>query len=128
MIRKLVDVDVRSAPPGTPVRRVVDTAPTARRIPPETVEKGLGAVRVKKPKKRKFYKAVFQIEVLSEEPIPDMSSEDIAYQTRDGHMSGHFLETTRTTMTGKQLAEALGNQGSSPEFFRLDEDGNDIDE
>lgn len=80
------------------------------------------------PKKRKFYKAVIQFEILSEKPIPDMSLEDIAYETREGHMSGYFLDTKRTTLTGKQMAVALSSQGSDPEFFQLDEKGNDLEE
>lgn len=80
------------------------------------------------PSNRKFYRAVFHYEVLSEEPIEDMSLEDIDYECRDGHCSGAFFgEVDRTELTGPEMAKALQTQGSDPEFFQLDEEGNDLD-
>ena len=77
--------------------------------------------------KRKFYRAVFHYEVLSEEPIEDASLEDIDYECRDGHWSGQFLGVDRSELTGPEAAKALQAQGSEPEFFQLDEEGNDLD-
>jgi hypothetical protein len=77
---------------------------------------------------RKFYRAIVQYEILSEEPIGAMSLSDIEYETTDGHMSGHFLETKHEELDSVQMAAALQNQGSDPEFFQLDESGQDLDE
>lgn len=77
---------------------------------------------------RKFYRAVFKYEVLSEDPIEDMSLGDIDYECREGQCSGQFLGVTRQTVGGKKMAKLLMNQGSSPDFFRLDDEGNDLDE
>lgn len=79
------------------------------------------------PSTRKFYRAVFHYEVLSEEPIEDMSLEDIDYECRDGHCSGQFLGVDRSELTGPEMAKALQNQASDPGFFQLDEEGNDLD-
>jgi hypothetical protein len=38
--------------------------------------------------KRKFYKTVFKVEVLSEEPLSDISISDVVYQITLGDCSG----------------------------------------
>lgn len=79
--------------------------------------------------KKKIYRKVFRFEVLSEEPIGDMNLEEIAEETTTGHMSGQFLSTEidNEVLTGKKAVMAIKNQGSDPEFFMLDENGNEID-
>jgi hypothetical protein len=77
---------------------------------------------------RKFYKTVVSYEILSEEPIGEVSLEDIAYECENGHWSGVFGDTVITELTGKEMAEAARKQGTDPEFFMLDDDGNTIDE
>lgn len=81
--------------------------------------------------KRKFYRTVFHYEVLSEEPIEDIgniSLEDIDYECRVGSYSGAFYgEVEYSELTGSEMARALQAQGSDPEFFQLDKEGNDID-
>ncbi len=78
---------------------------------------------------RKFYKTIFQFEVLSEEPIDDpVTLEQIHYETQEGRWSGRFLDTAQKVLTGKQAAKALIAQGSDPEFLRLTEDGKDVEE
>lgn len=78
---------------------------------------------------RKFYKTIFQFEVLSEEPIEDpVTLEQIHSETQEGRWSGRFLETAQKVLTGKQAAKALIAQGSDPEFLRLTEDGKDTEE
>jgi len=72
--------------------------------------------------KRKFYRTVFQYEVLSEEPLPDcMTLEQISYETMEGHCSGMFLETTKQEVTARSMVTLLLAQGSDPEFFGLQE-------
>ena len=80
--------------------------------------------------KKKLFRTVFRFEVLSEEPIEEsMSLEDIAYETREGHMSGQFLEnqTTNEVLVGGAAVKAVKGQGSDPEFFMMDENGYEIE-
>lgn len=101
---------------------------------------------------RKFYKTVFTIEVLSEEPLGDgYPLEDIAYALEprrdpdvpdrhplhglgrdqraglDGGLFGSIRQSDPETLDGAAFAKALIEQGSDPEFFDLDEQGNDYD-
>jgi len=76
---------------------------------------------------RKFYKTVYEIEVLSEEKIPEwMSVEEIAYEITSGGCSAVFNHIKTQELTGKECAEELMNQGSDPEFFQIDENGNEL--
>ena len=77
---------------------------------------------------RTFYKTVMQIEILSKNPIPDtMSLKEIAHEATDGEYSMQYSSVSQDELTGKQAADELIKQGSSPGFFMLDDDGNDID-
>ena len=80
--------------------------------------------------KRKFYRTVIHAELLSEEPILPMSLRDVDYQITEGYLSGELLESNpdNEILDGPTAAKALIAQGSDPEFFELDEDGNDIEE
>jgi len=79
--------------------------------------------------KKKLYRTIIQYEIISEEPIESMSLEDIAEETTNGSMSGMFLENvvTNEKLTGIAAVNAVKAQGSSPEFFFMDDKGNDID-
>jgi len=79
---------------------------------------------------RKFYKTIIQVEVLSEDnPIGDyVDLADLAYEITDGECSGNVEVKEKIELTGKQAADALENQGSDPSFFRLDDDGNDVED
>lgn len=77
---------------------------------------------------RKFYKATFTVEVLSEEPLDGSQSlADLSEMTMEGPCSGKCEMKSHETLDGKQTATALQEQGSDPEFFSIDEDGNDVD-
>jgi len=78
---------------------------------------------------KKIYKTIIRYEVLSEEPFGSKSLSDIEYETNEGSMSGRFLdnEVHDVILSGKEAVVAIVNQGSDPEFFDLDSDGNDID-
>ncbi len=82
--------------------------------------------------KRKFYRTVYQIEVLSEEKFDNeggMSLTDIDNAITDGDCSGRVkFIVNNEEKTGKEMAELLKEQGSDPEFFQLDENGNDLEE
>ena len=80
-----------------------------------------------KKAKRGFYRAVFKVELLSDEPIGDMSLEQIQYEMTDGHMSGVFTREVTEKVPAKKMVKLLVNQGSDPEFLGLDADGNDVE-
>lgn len=77
--------------------------------------------------KRKFYKTIFTVEVLSEDfPVKDLSLKELAEETVHGDYSAQTEITKTEQLTGKEAADALVAQGSDPEFFMLDEEGNDV--
>ena len=77
---------------------------------------------------RKFYRTVFQVEVLSEYPITtDMSLEDVFYEITKGDCSGVATMPVCESVDGPTMAMLLQAQGS-PEFFNIDEEGNELDE
>jgi len=79
--------------------------------------------------KRKFFKTVIQIEILSEDaPVPDdMELADIAHEIVDGDWSGARTAVETKELTGAEAAKALIDQGSDPAFFNLSDSGEDID-
>jgi hypothetical protein len=78
--------------------------------------------------KRKFYRQVFTVEVLSEEPIgPDIDLADLAYEIREGDCSGRVNLTKVDLLNGKQVAKALLKQASDPEFFQVNDKGEDVE-
>jgi hypothetical protein len=80
------------------------------------------------PSDRRFWRTVIRWEVLSEEQIPQgMSIERIWQETVYGDWSGRVLSIQEKSLTGVQAARALQLQGSDPEFFGLDEAGNDAE-
>lgn len=77
---------------------------------------------------RKFYKTVIQITVLSEEPIPEeLEVSDVIREMTDGGYSGFVHTISTEQLDGKGAALALSAQGSDPEFFQIDIDGNEVD-
>jgi hypothetical protein len=82
-----------------------------------------------KPKKepRKFYRTVYTVEVLSEEPITvNVDLDDLNYMITDGDCSGKIETNGSDEIDGVTAAKLLMEQGSDPEFFRIDKNGNDI--
>lgn len=75
---------------------------------------------------KKFYKTIIQVEVLSEEPFDYNDLSDVHYQITEGDCSGTFKTLSSDELDGKQAADALKAQDSDPEFFQIDEDGNDL--
>ena len=78
--------------------------------------------------KRKFYKTIIQVEVLSEEPLQPMSLGELSYETMEGDLSARMETKEEIPLTGLEAAKALQEQGSSPEFFQLTEEGEDLDD
>lgn len=76
---------------------------------------------------RKFFKTVITIEVLSENEIPPwMEVSNIIYECNNGDFSMRQLPDKTTELNGEQAAKELKKQHSGPEFFSLDEKGNDL--
>ena len=80
------------------------------------------------PSKRKFHRTVYQYELLTEEEPGPLTLEGIHYLAIEGHGSGMFLGATGEVVDGPQMAKLLISQGSDPEFFELDEHGDDAEE
>ena len=75
---------------------------------------------------RKFYRTVFEIEVLSEKPIDQEDVLDSMFQISEGNSAGVTTVTVNEELDGKKAADALLKQERDPDFFCLDADGNDI--
>lgn len=81
-------------------------------------------------KKKVLYRSVIQIEVLSEEPIPeDMSIDDIEEECNTGSYSGvHDWKVRNEKIEGLDAVKATQAQGSSIDFFMMDEEGNELND
>lgn len=79
---------------------------------------------------RRFYKTVITVTVLSEgAPVPDGAGlQDIDREITDGEWSGEVENDGGVELTAKQAAEALMAQGSDPLLFRLDDEGNTLND
>ena len=79
--------------------------------------------------KKKIYKSVLRVTILSEEPLPECVSLDtIQHEIDEGDWSGATdWESNDAELVGKEAAKAMLDQGSDPEFFQMDEDGNEIE-
>lgn len=73
---------------------------------------------------RKFYKTVVTIEILGEEPW-DGSLETLNYDVTEGHFSA-MMDDDVEELTAQEAVLECKRHGTDPEFFRLDDDGNDI--
>ncbi len=79
--------------------------------------------------KRGFYCTRLTVEVLHEEPLPDdLSLQELAQEADTGTYSLATYNWRTAVLTAKQAAKALIKQGSDPEFFRLNEDGSDMED
>lgn len=76
--------------------------------------------------KRKFYKTVIRVTVLSEEDWTDWDSlSAVDYDITDGPCVGDIKTISHEEIDGKQAAKELMEARSDPEFFMLDENGDD---
>lgn len=82
--------------------------------------------------KKKIYRSVIMVEVLSETPVDDAFLTDLSsvnYEITGGECSGVVkINMMNQPLIGEAAVEAVLMQGSSPDFFRMDEEGNDADE
>ena len=76
--------------------------------------------------KRVFYRTTFKVTVLAEEPTTDLTVADMIAGCDRGPMVGDTDEFKMESVTGKEMADALIELRSTPEFFCLDDEGNDL--
>lgn len=76
---------------------------------------------------KKFYRTVVMVEVLSDRPYGFCSLDQLNYDITEGDCSG-MSDAKTDEVTPARMAELLKAQGSSPEFFGLNEDGSPLDE
>jgi hypothetical protein len=78
---------------------------------------------------RKFYETKVVVTILSEEELnPNLDLEQLHYAIRDGDCSGQTEIMEPKTLNGKEAVKALLNQASDPSFFRLTDDGEDLED
>lgn len=78
------------------------------------------------PKESRYYKEVVQVTILSEDQqVPD-DLMNIAIEIANGDMVGRVEVMERAQLTPKQMADALTEAGSAPDFFELDAEGNKL--
>lgn len=85
--------------------------------------------------KKKFYKVVFKCEVLvdSEDTFESMAKglwrmDEVVEEIKYGNSSGSFYVESAQEVTPKEMAKLLQDQNSDPEFFNLDETGEELDD
>lgn len=79
-------------------------------------------------KKKKLYRTVIQYEIISDEPYEGENLDEIVHETYNGSWSGEMKDAAvlNEELIGKKAVDAVKNQGSDPEFFFMDNGGNDI--
>lgn len=77
--------------------------------------------------KKKLFRKVIQVEILSEEELPEgMTLEQIQYEINEGDCSGQIITKKQEVVTGRKAAKMVMAQGSDPTFFQMNEFGNEI--
>ncbi len=80
-----------------------------------------------KVSKRKFFRRVITIEVLSEEEVNETTSlSQLEYAMTDGDCSINIEWGKSQIVDAKKMAKLLIKQGSDPSFFMLKDKGEDI--
>jgi len=72
---------------------------------------------------RKFYKTIFQVTVLSDEPVNGYNLRRISEEIDYGNCVGEFTVPFCEEISAAICVEELFNTGNDPEFFGLNEDG-----
>ncbi len=80
--------------------------------------------------KKKIYRSVISVEVLSDRPLNDVflcNLNAVDYQITHGECSGKIeVLSMNQTLEGHDAVIAVIAQNSSPDFFQMDMEGNDI--
>ncbi len=80
--------------------------------------------------KKVIHKTIIQVEILHEEAvnISNYSLGEIAHEINEGSWSGvSSTKEANVILKGVRAARAIKAQGSDPEFFGMDEQGNETD-
>lgn len=77
---------------------------------------------------RTFHKYTITYEVLTENPIADEDMRLIVQECDDGADSGAIKSFEHVDINGAEAARLLIEQGSDPEFFQIDAEGNDVED
>ena len=80
------------------------------------------------PSKRKFYETTFTVRVLSEEDVQGWELRDVLRECEDGDLVLASIAAEPLEANGHVMAKLLIMAGSEEAFFRLTEDGDDMDE
>jgi hypothetical protein len=73
---------------------------------------------------KKIYKTIVTVEILHEQPIQDhVDLVEIANEINDGSWSGVVTFGEAEPLFGQAAADATFAQGSTPDFFGMDENG-----
>ena len=77
-----------------------------------------------------IYKSVVKVTVLSDEPLPECTTlDDVQYNIDGGDCIGHVeWEYKNAETVGTEAVDSILRTGSQPEFFQLDEEGNELEE
>jgi len=80
--------------------------------------------------KKTIYRTVIKLVVLSEEEIPEnMDMDSIWEETQTGeYLAGGMTIEKGKALKGKSAVIEIEKAGSDSEFFRMDSQGNDLDE
>jgi hypothetical protein len=76
-------------------------------------------------KPKTIYKTTITVTVLSDSPYDLIDLETLDHDITEGDCSGDFKTTNVEELTGKDAVEAIESQNSDPEFFGIDEEGNE---
>lgn len=86
-------------------------------------------MKVTEPKKKVIYRTTVTMVVLSDEPIGDVTMQDIVSGCDSGGWSGQTTTFEQDhPLTGRQAVNAVKRQGSAVEFFMMDEKGNELED
>jgi hypothetical protein len=78
--------------------------------------------------KRKFHKRVIKVTVLSEDELnPNLDLDNIHTFIVHGDGSGQVEWGPDRKINGREAVKELKRQGSDPEFFMLDDNGEDLE-
>jgi hypothetical protein len=79
------------------------------------------------PSTRRFFRTTITVEVLSMgAPVQYDDLADVAWAVMEGPCVGSVVDELVEAIDAVDVVDILGDMGSDPEFFRLDDEGNDL--
>lgn len=79
--------------------------------------------------KKKLYKRILKVEILSETPIDDkMTLDDVLNEIETREISSHIKWGESIELTGKRAVSNCEKHGTDVEFFNMDVNGNELDD